>query len=140
MNKEALERLAALIDKDQLIDMSLWQYTPVRKIKEYMMTGVDCGFVCCAIGHAAHDPWFNERGFAMHRAGTPVVLHNDKVTQTSWFAVTTFFRISHEEAQFLFSEESYKEYRDTMGADVAARIRDFIENKEAQDVETSDEG
>lgn len=113
-NYEALLRVADLVDKPKPIYMEEWATSlPIQG--EFMQS---CGYVACAIGHAALDPWFNEKGFRFNDRLNP-----EFDGDFGQWAVKAFFRIRSDDANYLFYPQSYK---NATGANVAKRIREFV--------------
>lgn len=80
----------------------------------------DCGTSACAIGWAAQDEWFNNRGLRLdddipqYYTGSP---HG-----SIWRELSNFFRISQDHVTDLFTGDIHDKPRD-----VSARIEHYIE-------------
>jgi hypothetical protein len=121
--KERLLRVADLVDQPKYIDLDVWAqptkyYSPDH---ESMHT---CGYVACAIGHAMFDPWHKERGFRNSADNLFPVYKNF----AGWGAVYYFYGVDTQDARKLFSSNTYM--ANVTGADVAARIREFVAQHE----------
>jgi hypothetical protein len=69
---------------------------------ERVSQGNDCGFVACAVGHMALDPWFNTQGLS--KRGNSVLLDGEDVNTT---ALGKFFGIPTYKADVLFMGSTY---------------------------------
>jgi len=127
MNTEALLRVADLVDKEYPINMNTWEYKVPEDVDSITMQN-SCGYAACAIGHAMRDPWFNAQGFVVDEHFPAYII--DGFPHIGWHAVRQFFKLSYEEAEYLFDSPSYynPDYNlgELRGADVAQRIRDFV--------------
>ena len=107
MHKTRLKRLADLLERkgpyrgkkpipDDKFDMKTW------KSSNYM----GCGTTACAIGWAAQDKWFKEKGLKLEKTGFhewwPVTITKQGEEIDGLDAVMDFFDLSYEEADFLF--------------------------------------
>jgi hypothetical protein len=108
MNTEALAQIVRVL-----------KATPPEAVNLFDWVS-DCGTAACAIGHAAQDPWFNERGLRL----THITSEPQFNGTNGWGAVQQFLRLTDRAAQILFYESSYTE--PTPQA-VIQRITDFIE-------------
>jgi hypothetical protein len=101
----------------------------------------DCGFSACAIGHACLDERFNQLGF-MFCGDNPLFSVSERVEHFGWTAVTKFFEIDQQIADWLFSMYAYFEPGVTWSGDdsvpqaspqqVKERIDDLLETDEEQ--------
>jgi len=135
-NIEALKRVADILESKSDEDVSLVRWK--------------CGTTACAIGHAASDPWFIDRGFRLGITGLPEYRQENKSDfWPSWIAVERFFDLSSEDSHSLFSlfryltTEQKKEYEYLKEEDagkceqklnirqrVIERIREFVKKAE----------
>jgi len=89
-NIEALKRVADILESKSDEDVSLVRWK--------------CGTTACAIGHAASDPWFIDRGLRLDITALPIYRQkNESGFWTGWIAVERFFDLSSEESHSLFS-------------------------------------
>lgn len=123
MNTERLEKMIEMLHDipKARFDMANW-------------VGNDCGTVACAIGHAAQHPWFRKQGLHLSppKLGEFIPLYKRR---ENWEAVTAFFDIKDEDAEYLFDGWSYAScMRGKPGpAEVIARIRELLENGDNED-------
>ncbi len=94
---------------------------PKRKfnLRKFFMGTInpdECGFVACAVGHAATDPWFNRQGLSTETMSSGLF----------WFGDVNFEgRYAWED---LFAVASYRFRSSTRPGTVARRIRWFVED------------
>lgn len=95
-----------------------------------------CGYIACAIGHMAMDPWFNAQGLTLgdgsefkgHVITLPFVNGEEGGNATNRYALLAdFFGISLQECFWLFSPEHYVEETATP-TDVIERIIKLLAN------------
>lgn len=98
------------------------------KQKGFNLIAWGCGTTCCAIGFATLDPLFNREGFKywVNSLGTLAPLYREL---TGWTAVSKFFEITGEEADYLFSQDKYSNGNNTVPSEVVSRIEAFIQNE-----------
>lgn len=123
-NREHLERMIVLLtDLQQAIDKDpdKWATFDLRMWRN------DCGTCFCAVGHAAMDPWFIERGLFMGSdtgpKGTQVLAPAMEYAR-GWRAVCNFFSLEMASAMYLFSSCQYE--HDAAPRDVVARIETLL--------------
>jgi hypothetical protein len=82
-----------------------------------------CGTAFCAIGHAAQDPWFIERGFILS-APTDYTKECPSFGRgaSGWYSVHLFFNLSANDASYLFASNRY---------DTDVTIENVVERTEA---------
>lgn len=85
----------------------------------------ECGTVGCAIGWAT--TLFNNEGFTLSHGGNPMYEH-----YFDWAAVCKFFNINSCCAEYLFLRKEYSRENINNPLAVAARIREFVKEKEAE--------
>jgi hypothetical protein len=100
--------------------------------------GNDCGFVACAVGHMARDPWFNSQGLTLRKreyagaafAHTTPEIHGETVT---FGRVKEFFEIDRVDAYHLFSASNYcvqcGSAENVTPAHVIARIEELLKDE-----------
>lgn len=150
MNKEALLKLAEILESKDVLeenfDLTAWmndknkvlgigatfgEDSPafqaiVRTLKtrfrndRRMEVPHNCGMTCCACGWAGLNRWFISRGFKTTHTGN--VSYRGML---GWDAVTEFFGLDNDDAEYLFSDTSYDE-GGVSKLEVAARIREFV--------------
>jgi hypothetical protein len=98
--------------------------------------GNTCGFVACAVGHMALDPWFNSQGLTLgrdsHSFAWPVVAG----IEAGYPELATFFGIAENDARNLFSSHRYSEKQfasleEVTPDHVAERIKRILEQDNA---------
>lgn len=112
-NKRLL-RVARLLDK----------LTKPFNLVSWKSTIDPCGTACCAVGWAAQDKWFNERGLSISK-GRHMQAPQYK-GRKGWAAVQQFFHLTLFEAEKLFSSLHYKPEDIHNPKAVADRIRKFV--------------
>lgn len=97
-------------------------YVPVKQ----------CGFAACACGHAGLDKWFRQRGFKVELSVIDGNYYQELTYkgEIGFEAAQAFFGLSEQEAEHLFMDRNAKT-QNTRSA-VAARIREFVKNKKAE--------
>jgi hypothetical protein len=108
---EALQQVVRVLKSVQPEDFSLEEWS--------------CGTAFCAIGHAAQDPWFIERGFILSAptectSGCPAFVNG----ALGWYSVHLFFNLSANNASYLFAADRYDS--DVTIENVVERIEAFI--------------
>jgi hypothetical protein len=145
MNKRRLLKLADLLEADAenekgvRFDLSAWArkddgegYFSMYGFSAKEVVPVNCNTAACAWGLAAISGAFKRQGVGYHiypSSGVLVPTYKDK---TEIHAAEDFFKISEEEAWFLFDPDEYPERKRTGAAGerfVAKRIRDFVAGK-----------
>lgn len=97
-----------------------------------------CGTVGCAIGHAGSYPPFNQEGFSLTKMkGKPNSLCPQYVNAAGetlyfWKAVCEFFKLTQEQAIYLFSANCYPLRTATSITVVIDRLTQFINEVEQQ--------
>jgi hypothetical protein len=113
-NVEALLKVVEVLEAtpDEAVDLQSWT----------------CGTTACAIGHAAQDPWFIERGFKLVNNTSPYYFDRKTIDHTwTWLAIERFFALETKQAASLFSFYSYKSSKDISSRQqVINRIREFV--------------
>lgn len=91
----------------------------------------ECGTVGCAVGWAASDPWFQERGLTLvkNRAGFPMFPRFG--VEEGYGACRHFFGILSGDVERLFSPDGYSDLRPQRHT-VIRRIKSFIKAAEKQ--------
>ena len=90
-----------------------------------------CGTTACAVGCAAQDPWFNERGLTLEKnpnyKGKDIMVTLTFLDLHHFDAVMAFYGLNEQEVDYLFTNEAYEDadIKPTRVA-VIARIQDFI--------------
>lgn len=116
LSKQSVERLLRVAEvlealpKKQRFSLVGWTTTIT----------LECGTVACAIGYAAHDPWFNRRGLKIDADFLPVYRGI-----RGFYAVDVFFQIDSNHSWHLFNQSCYKH---GTRQDVIRRIRKFVKN------------
>lgn len=91
-------------------------------------TSLPCGFTACAIGWAAQDAWFNERGFQLYSLNSLNIIRYEFPwcrVHYNWDAVRLFFDLDQDDAGYLFQRQSYTQ--DPVPVEsVLARVKFFI--------------
>jgi hypothetical protein len=98
--------------------------------KDFCLGSWTCGTAACAIGHAAQDPWFIERGLQIgvtsyNYDGDEERCPVQEDGNSGWPAVGDFFNLSQKSAFYLFNELKYN--HDVTVQDVITRIEEFIQ-------------
>lgn len=93
---------------------------------------LDCHTAACAVGYAAISGLFKRQGlgFAIHGGETiePIFKKGFR-RKYGWDAVMTLFDIEYDDAEYLFSADSYNEDEQTEAKGeraVAKRIREYV--------------
>jgi hypothetical protein len=132
MNTERLLKLA------DYLETVVAKLPPERFHMEAWGVRADCGTTCCAVGHACDIPEFKALGLHLwwpsvepddHQKAEPA-LNGERGSDV----VASFFDISSEDVDYLFTEEGYwdsfswgKDHGDEVTVeDVVYRIRDFV--------------
>ena len=115
-HRERLLRLADLLDTVPVkhFDLGVW----ARSEKP-------CETAGCAVGWAASDPWFQQRGLRLSEQ--QVVFAPRQVEHRSYEAAVRFFGVRFDDAWELFSPLAYTSGNRTRPKTVANRIRKFVE-------------
>lgn len=96
-----------------------------------------CGTVHCAVGLAACNPWFNQKGLYLDDVGVVCFKRPDSEDYPSahWQAVVEMFNIGYRESEWLFSGNEYlSEYPEQkLTIKEQARINN-IEDDETQNI------
>jgi hypothetical protein len=93
-----------------------------------------CGFVACAIGHMARDPWFNAQGLTLTvREDEAMSFPSFAGHEVSFTQVADFFGVSIRLAMDVFSGSQYEielgcEIYEVTPTDVAAKLRQLLES------------
>lgn len=89
---------------------------------------VSCGTTACACGWAGMDKWFLDKGFRFNLSDGDMLFDTEQGEEYGWGAVSKFFDISHDMADYLFSEYSYDDdYPNDVSIDsVIKRINEVI--------------
>jgi hypothetical protein len=134
MNTEALRQMIRVLEAvpDKKFDIASWRsdgmFGPVRRA-----LGA-CGTTACAVGWAAHDPWFQAHGLRLKRVQT---IHNVETWQPvygAWAgprAVMEFFSIDDDAMRSVFYRAGYDD--DTLlpvKDQVIYRIQQMLEEAE----------
>lgn len=94
-----------------------------------------CGFVACAVGHMAMDPWFNDQGLTLEKLNNgysvKIIGFPDHQLYDSFEALGVFFDLPLANVRRLFSGITYALRNPPVSA-VIGRIEELLE-KEAQD-------
>jgi hypothetical protein len=119
MNIERLTRLAELLDRVEpnKFDMNRW------------FSKTDCGYVACAAGHAALDPWFQSEGLYLGFADDEEYLHSIPCYgyKMDDEALAAFFDITNEQVSYVFMPYSYPIIAWAVTPSwVAGRVREII--------------
>lgn len=94
-----------------------------------------CGYHGCACGWTASYKKFNKKGFTYK--DSMLQYYNSKTNETyrGWNAVNKFFGLTQEEAEYLFSSNSYKNHEERTDLElVISRIERFIEIGEMEEL------
>lgn len=139
MFKEALERLIVLLERqpeDQPVDsfnLDSWYDGKDTCPTKYgfKIKAQDCGTSACAVGLAALDPWFQERGLQLvppdeDEDGDEATIRYQGYYHFS--AVNEFFDIPYEEAWRLFHPSGYA--IPVTPSLVATNIRNLLQREE----------
>lgn len=120
MNRVRLERLV-----QQLANVPADAFD----MRRWTDSGAECGFAGCAVGWATQDPISASEG--LHLAmGFLKGLQPVFGDETGWSAVEAFYELDEADAMSLFNPSYYAQgYRPTT-AQVAAKIRAFMHNRE----------
>lgn len=120
MRKRLLLTLAKHLDEFQMSELrrfNLWGWG----------NNTTCGTVCCAVGLATEIPKIRRAGL---RALCEVEDSDSREPVLgelkNWRAVERLFRITNEQAQYLFYPARYTERGSTRPKTVAKRIRQFV--------------
>lgn len=118
MNIERLQHLIQILENvpAEKFDLSKWK----------------CGTTACAIGWACSDPSFNEQGLRMthfshlgeHTLYCPILRFGNR-KEEGWDAVTQFFDITREQADYLFANWTYQPSQGTT-ENVILRIKGLL--------------
>ena len=87
-----------------------------------------CGFVACAVGHMALDPWFNAEGLTLEEVSgsrNSDLFIFGKYWTRPYEGLGRFFDIPPDEARQLFSGMTYTGFDPTV-REVIARIEAFL--------------
>lgn len=119
LSDDTKEKLVALADllskvKAKSFNLALWKNT------------TPCGTTACAVGHAAQDAWFQDRGLSISWY-IPAYTAPDGNVYSDWDAVMAFFGLNQDQAVFLFNGHYYdnKDLHDPLA--VRGRILSFIQ-------------
>lgn len=126
MNKERLLRLADFLDNEVPIahfDMSSWFDVGGRP--RHLAKLGECGTSACAFGWATQIPEFQEQGLRLSSLNGVTFNQLD-----GYDAAEAFFDIKRAASAYLFSAS---DHRNEKPADVARRIRGFVERGEEFD-------
>jgi hypothetical protein len=129
MNKERLEKLANHLLTGQLghknFNLDHWN-TGFKQDESFNQ----CGTTGCAIGECPII--FPEYWRFEPKDGLPILKQTPEKNNWGivWECIMAFFEISHENTQYLFSNESYELGGYTAKEEVAERILNFIKDNE----------
>lgn len=143
MNVERLEKLIEVLqqqrDKFQdaetsfLFDMCSWAIVPEVPNEPNQIVKTECVSGACALGTAACNPWFQERGLRLQTtdwygkitigvSDGPVLAHPGQSFDTG----ARFFGISEEASNYLFDPSWYEDEDNITEDDVIERIRHLL--------------
>jgi hypothetical protein len=124
MNVERLTRMEALLraplPENTDFNIDTWIEKHWHLAEGTTLEEIPCGTVCCAVGLACRDPWFNEQGLRFSH-GEP-----DFEEHSGFRAVARFFEITAPQATELFSGDYYPRQVDHYGDRVLDKNGDWI--------------
>ena len=146
MNRERLENAIRVLKqvREDNFNMRLWYSGGRSTLRAAPKENTDCGFVACAVGHMAMDPWFNAQGLELELLDDDVVYVpavNGNTRGCAYARIAEFFDIRDVEgARHLFSQHSYAGgWRPVKPAQVIERIEKLLqaEPKDEQHYESA---
>jgi len=135
--KERFENLVRVLDlhieasrKGELATINGFKKSVKFDLGTWVNVG-SCGTAACAVGSYMIDPWFKKQGFVVadHTVECRVISHESYPVYKGyggWSAVQSFFGIDYTIAQWLFTEQRYKQ---PTAYNVKRRVLSFMKRK-----------
>lgn len=131
MNRERLERLAALLEgyrdrETPRFDLQSWGTSKNQRGGLFWLRKDSCGTAACAVGLACHSGAFTQDGLSHETDANGAITPMFRDFE-GWTAVKAFFGLDQSQATSLFAAHSYELTDGEAAAQaVATRIRQTI--------------